>query len=104
MKPDNERTIIMPKGSSKNTTIQTKGFKTHLKSLILKKGHETGEPITQKQISEATGISQPTLSRWYQGQVDRLEYDTVEKLMVYFGCDLGDLITVTLEDASPAEA
>jgi DNA-binding Xre family transcriptional regulator len=95
MTSDNERTIIMS---------NSRGFKTHLKTLMLKHAHESGEPITQKQIAEATGISQPTLSRWYQGQVDRLEYDTVEKLMRYFGCDLGDLVSATLEDKSLAEA
>lgn len=73
------------------------GFKTHLKTLMLKKAHETGEPLTQKQIAQDTKISQPTLSRWYQGQVDRLEYETVEKLMRYFGCELGDLISVKID-------
>lgn len=74
------------------------GFKTHLKTLMMKRGLEAGEPITQKQIAQATGISQPTLSRWYQGQVERLEFDTVAKLMRYFNCELGDLITAKLDD------
>jgi DNA-binding Xre family transcriptional regulator len=74
------------------------GFKTHLKTLMLKKAHETGEPITQKQIAQVTKISQPTLSRWYQGQVDRLEYETVEKLVRYFGCNLNDLVTLRIDD------
>jgi predicted transcriptional regulator len=74
------------------------GFKTQLKALMLKKAHETGEPITQKQIAQETGISQPALGRWYKGTVDKLEYQTVEKLMRYFGCDLWDLVTVKLDD------
>jgi DNA-binding Xre family transcriptional regulator len=74
------------------------GFKTHLKTLMMKRGLERGEPITQKQIAQATGISQPTLSRWYQGSVDRLEFDTVAKLMRYFNCELSDLITAKLDD------
>lgn len=73
------------------------GFKTHLKTLMLKKAHELGEPITQKQIAEATGISQPALGRWYKGQIDRLEYDTVIKLMLFFGCQFGDLVSVDME-------
>lgn len=74
------------------------GFRTQLKALMLKKAHETGEPLTQKQIAEETGISQPALGRWYKGSIDRLEYETVEKLMRYFGCDLGDLVTVKFDD------
>lgn len=73
------------------------GFKTHLKALIIKRASETGDIPTQKEISEATGITQATLSRWNQGHIDRLEFDTVKKLMIYFGCKFDELVTVDLD-------
>ncbi len=71
-------------------------FKTHLKSLMLKKSAEVGEPITQKEVAEATGLSLPTIGRWYRSDVDRIEPNTVAALINYFGCEFGDL--VELED------
>lgn len=70
------------------------GFKTHLKAMVIKRASETGDILTQKEISEKTGITQATLSRWYKGQVDRLEYDTVAKLANFFECDLSDLVSL----------
>jgi DNA-binding Xre family transcriptional regulator len=74
--------------------MEKAGFKTHLKTLMLKKAHEQGNTLSQRQIQEATGISQPTLSRWYQGSIDRLDYDTVKKLMAFFECSFSDLVSV----------
>lgn len=75
-------------------------FTTHLRALIVKQAHETQtEPVTQKEVSAITGIAQSTLSRWYQGKVDRLDAETVAKLMAYFDCTFGDLVTLTLETA-----
>jgi hypothetical protein len=71
-------------------------FKTHVKKLIGKRMSQTGETLTQQMIEEATGIPQPTLSRWYKGEISRLEYDTVERLMRFFGCEFGELVTVEL--------
>jgi DNA-binding Xre family transcriptional regulator len=67
-------------------------FKSNLKRLILKKSFEMGEPLTQKEIAEATGLSLPTIARWYKGDVDRLEAETVVKLMTYFECEFDDLV------------
>lgn len=71
-----------------------KVFKTHLKTLMLKKAVEVGESITQKQVSEETGLSYPTISRWHSGEIDRMEAVSVSVLMDYFGCGLCDLIEV----------
>ena len=78
-----------------------KGFKTHLEELIIKRTKETGERVTQRQIQAATGISQPTISRWYQGTIDRLDYDTVRKLMAYFKCEFAELVSI---DAQASES
>jgi DNA-binding Xre family transcriptional regulator len=75
------------------------GFKTHLKTLIINRASKTGDIITQKQIHEATGISQATLSRWFQGDVDKLDHATTLKLAEYFQCELCDLISLRRSDA-----
>ncbi len=81
-----------------------KGFSTHLKAMIIKRAHETGDLVTQKKIAETTGISQPTLSRWYQGKIDRLDFDTVEKLVRYFGCEFSELVTFELSSEEHSES
>jgi DNA-binding Xre family transcriptional regulator len=68
-------------------------FKTNLKSLMLKKSVELDRRVTQKEVSDATGLSMPTIGRWYRGEVERVETDTVSKLMEYFGCSFEDLVT-----------
>jgi DNA-binding Xre family transcriptional regulator len=84
----------MYQSKSEGYMEESKGFKTHLKALIIKQASQTGDILTQRAIQKATGISQPTLSRWYQGTIDRLDYDTVRKLMDFFGCGFNELVSV----------
>lgn len=72
-------------------------FKTNLKPLMLQKSVELGYALTQKEVAEATGLSLPTLSRWYKGEIDRLEAETAAQLMKYFGCDFSDLVRLSEE-------
>jgi len=74
------------------------GFKTHLKALIIKRAGETGDIVTQKQIEAATGIAQPTLSRWNKGELNQLDYSTVIKLMMFFNCEFHELVSVEKVD------
>lgn len=67
-------------------------FKTHLKELMLKKSVELQEPLNRSRVAEATGLSLPTISRWYDGSVDRIEAPTVERLKAFFGCSFSDLV------------
>lgn len=69
------------------------GFKSHLKELMLKKSVKIGDRLTQQEVADATGLSLPTIGRWYRGEVDRIEKDTVLKLMKYFDCAFEDLIS-----------
>lgn len=74
--------------------IQMAKFNTKLKALMLRKSAEIGEPITQKEIADATGLSLPTIARWYHNDVDRIEPNTTAALMKYFDCKFEDLIEV----------
>lgn len=53
-----------------------------------------GRVITQKEIAEACGVSEPTIGRWVKNDLGRLEIRTLEKLCNYFGCDVGDLLYI----------
>lgn len=69
-------------------------FKTNLKALMLRRAAELGEPITQKEIAEATGLSLPTIGRWYKSDIDRIEPNTISALTKYFNVTLSDLVEV----------
>lgn len=43
-------------------------------------------------LSEATGISRPTLYRLHNDDGDRVEYGTLNTLCAFFKCELGDLL------------
>ena len=54
---------------------------------------KTGERLTLEDVSQATGLSVPTLSRWMsQKPMHRVGSRTVAALTRYFGCSLGDLL------------
>lgn len=73
-------------------------FHVRFKDLLLRKSAEEGRLITQKEVAEATGLSLPTISRWYHNDVKRIEVDTVTKLSVYFGCTFNQLVGYDPED------
>lgn len=73
-------------------------IKYNLKALIADKEFEENRKITYDDISKETGISKVTLSKIAK----RRGYDTavsnVEKLCLFFNCDITDLITIITED------
>ncbi len=69
-------------------------FRTNLKQLLFQKEAKMGNAITRKQIQDATGISQVTISRWYNGTIDRVEAETVNAFCGYLGCNMADLIAI----------
>ncbi len=73
-------------------------FRTNLKALMLRKSAEIGEPITQKEVADATGLSLPTVARWYHSDVDRIEPNTVSALTKYLNCTFDELVAVVDEE------
>ena len=64
----------------------------NLFSIWKAKESELGTRLTLKQVSQETGISVPTLSRWMNGHVKRFRLTTIETLTSYFGCSVADLL------------
>ncbi|MBS4173500.1 helix-turn-helix transcriptional regulator [Bacillus sp. FJAT-49736] len=46
------------------------------------------------QLAKETGISRPTLTRIYNDESDRIEFETIYKLCQFFDCNVGDLFTI----------
>jgi DNA-binding Xre family transcriptional regulator len=67
-------------------------FKTNLKQLMLRKSVELDRSLNRSDVAEATGLSLPTISRWYNGKVDRVEAGTIKALTDFFNCRFSDLV------------
>jgi len=67
-------------------------IKSNLFTVWKSKESELGERLTYADVSQATGISVPTLSRWMTGKVKRFGGKTVGALTKYFGCTIADLL------------
>lgn len=53
--------------------------------------------MTQKELSELTGIRPATVSALYHDNVKRIEVDHLAKMCEVFDCEPGDLITYVKE-------
>jgi len=69
-----------------------------LKELIADKEFREGRRITLDEVAQSTGISRPTLSRIANQRGYSTTTDVLDKLCVYFGCVLGDLAEVVLNE------
>ena len=61
-------------------------IKLHLKALAAERG------ITQKAISEQTGVRLATLSAMNHGKVKHIPLDVLEQLCAVLDCQPGDLL------------
>jgi len=68
-------------------------WKPRLSVLRAQKALREGRKILQKEIIEATGIRQPTISEWMQPDTrfSRIDAEVAGKLAEYFGCDPREL-------------
>jgi len=83
---------------------RTKGGETvvqievRLNNLLAQVELETGHRPTQKELAEAIGVAESTLSRLVQGKTGRFDADLLIKLVNHFdkllagGCTLADLL------------
>lgn len=54
--------------------------------------------MSQKELSEKTGIRPATISAYYHETVKRIEVDHMEKMCEVFDCQPGDLFTHKKEE------
>ncbi len=63
-----------------------------LRELMAEKERKTGENVTYATMQEATGISPNTLSLMANGKVKMIGMTTLERLLDYFDCEVGELM------------
>ncbi|MCA9924546.1 MAG: helix-turn-helix transcriptional regulator [Anaerolineales bacterium] len=69
-----------------------KQVKFRIKELIAERERKTGQNVTYISIFEETRVSPNTLSTLATGKAKMVGIGTIERLLDYFGCDIGDLI------------
>ena len=69
-------------------------IKYNLKALMFDKGFNENRKITYADISRATGISKPTLSKIASKRGYVTNTRIIEKLCNYFECGCNDLMTI----------
>ncbi len=76
-------------------------MKPNLFKIWKKREAEIGDRLTLKEVSEATGISIPTLSRWMNGhEVQRVNTKTIAGLARYFNRTMAELLTAEGEEVA----
>lgn len=93
-----ESGIDSEKGQTMQNGTLMAYFKTNLKQLMLVKSVKVGHALNRSEVAEATGLSIPTISRWHDGKVERVESDTIKKLTTYFECSFNDLVEYVADD------
>lgn len=72
--------------------MSNKKIQFRLRELIAEKERKTGENVTYAIITEETGISPNSLSNMAQQKTKMIGLSTIERLLVFFDCDIDDLI------------
>lgn len=68
---------------------------SRLKELVAQKERQIGRKILQKEIAEATALTEHTIGRWMEPTpFDRLETKAVRRLCKFLDCQIGDLLYI----------
>ncbi len=67
-------------------------IKSRLKLLIVSRELETGRKLTYEILAQEVALSKTTLNRLAEGQTDRIDFLTLDKLCRYFKCNISDLL------------
>lgn len=70
-----------------------------LKELIAKREFVLGKRITLKEIAEKTGINRMTLTKINTQHGYSTSTDTLDKLCVFFKCNISDLVEHVSDEA-----
>ena len=80
--------------------MTTMALRSNFHRLRAKRELETNERLTYLDVSKATGIPLPTLTRFAHNSHRSVMFETLEKLQDYFGCSLDELLV--RDDEEPA--
>lgn len=61
------------------------------------------EKINMSELAKTTGIGRNTISKMYNEQSTRIDFETVKTLCSYFDCSIGDLIMLDTDAPSHKE-
>ncbi len=59
--------------------------------------------INIAKLSNETGIARNTLSNLYHETGKGVQFDTIEKLCLFFNCNVGDLLEIAYEEKESSE-
>ena len=72
-------------------------IKCHLSKLLGEKKLKISD------VAKDTGINRGTITRLYHETAVRVEFDVLEQLCVYLGCDIADLLELNTDDVKAKE-
>lgn len=73
-----------------------KVVRTNFASLVRQKEEQMklNRRLKQKEIAEALGITEHTVSKWMRGEVGQINLPLIAQMLTYFDCDIDDLLVV----------
>ncbi len=71
---------------------------TRARQLRLNHQAKLGRPVTMEEVAEAIGITRAALSRIELNQTERIDFDTIRKLCLYYDVGVGELLELKRED------
>ena len=68
------------------------------RQLRRQKAAQLGRPVTLEEVAEHTGITVAALSRIENNKNERIDFDTITKLCMFYGVGVGELLELKIED------
>lgn len=86
----------------------TMPIRCNLKVLIarenLKRAERGDQPVSMRRLADDTGLALSSLALLATNKTQRIDYKTIDKLCVYFGVEVGDLLKRVSGEESEAPA
>lgn len=78
-------------------------MKSNLSLLMGQKSQRDGRRITLRTVAEETGLTKHTVYKIADNTIKEYPKAAIEKLCLYFGCELHELLTLVDTPDSPTE-
>ena len=70
-------------------------MRSNLPLLLGQKSQRDGRRITLRTVAEETGLTKHTVYKIADNSIKEYPKSAIEKLCIYFGCDIHELLTMT---------